>query len=565
MLNTYPSNKTLRLGGTSSGNTVDSITWPTINNQLFIRKQGTGTWEIESNLNVDDGRLYVDDGTMIASGTTNFFSHLIDVGDGSGAAGSAKLVAQGSWTINDSREEFTIRSDGVIAPGASVGTLNLDWNSNNGQAGTVDFLNGSIYEWEIGTGNATDIFNVERGNAPSGALNINNMNLQVLDVGAGLVSASDQLTVFTYGAGVTPTIGTPTFDISSLSAEWGGTPSLVDGGSGTIYLTGLYKNPDLGGYVWTGSGGGTWSSTNWTDPDTNPDQSWADYGTATFNSPSANIVLDQAITVRGLDFNSVDHTIAASGNPVHTLSFLVDGDEINVDGGTTATIQAPFAGSTNILKSGSGTLAVTGNSTGFTGSLSANDGTVVVNGTLPGAVTVGDGIGGPEVTLKGSGSIGSVTINDNGTLAVGNSPGTMTVGELTFIVGSDMEWEFAGTALGDYDRTVVSSGLGSGNLTFPVGSGVVNLILTPFGNPVIYQGDSFTLFTYDGTLSNFDADTFNIVLAGDLSKWTDWDPTFTFGSGVITMSGIEYIPEPSTVVLAGLGLIGSCFRRRRRK
>jgi hypothetical protein len=66
------------------------------------------------------------------------------------------------------------------------------------------------------------------------------MTIKVNDAGVTTpILATDQLTVFTYQTGVTRSIGTVTIDVSALGAGWGGTATLVDNGTGTIYITGL--------------------------------------------------------------------------------------------------------------------------------------------------------------------------------------------------------------------------------------------------------------------------------------------------------------------------------------
>ncbi|MFZ9938005.1 MAG: hypothetical protein ACO3JG_13260 [Luteolibacter sp.] len=249
MYNTNASNKQLRLGGSSTGNVVDKITWTVTGNQLQVRKQSpvagaTATdWTINQDISLDDGRIYVDEGTLVLGGTNNFCSHSIEIASG------GRIALQGNWRIHDENEDFRVLSGGIVAPGVGVGTVTFNWNSsrNDPSVGLVDLRTGSTYEWEVGA-SATDVIAltepVANGNAE--LVVSSGTTLKVVDAG-GSPSAGDKLTVFTCASGVVyPDAATlqanMTIDISSTS--WTGTPTWgidVDGetGDATIYLTGL--------------------------------------------------------------------------------------------------------------------------------------------------------------------------------------------------------------------------------------------------------------------------------------------------------------------------------------
>ena len=247
MLNTHGSNKVLELGGASSGNVVDAVTWSLTANQMFLVKGGTGDWTINQNLNIDDGRLYVANGTLTLAGTDHFFSHQINVNQtvaGASGVGSGKLIAGGEITINDSREDFSVRNGGTLAPGSSVGTLTINWQGSQ-STGEFHMNTGSTLEWEVGAGNITDVINVETGGANAANIVIGDITIKIIDDG-GTPEASDQLTVFTYETGaqtVGRSIGNITFD-TSLAPDWDASgATLVDDNNGTIYITGLVPEP----------------------------------------------------------------------------------------------------------------------------------------------------------------------------------------------------------------------------------------------------------------------------------------------------------------------------------
>ncbi len=109
---------------------------------------------------------------------------------------------------------------------------------------------GSTYEWDVASNISTDVINVTTGASNNGNLILGNMTIKINDAGVTTAIANtDQLTVFTYETGaqaVVRSIGTVTLDTSSLGAGWSGTPSLVDNGTGTIYVTGLTFTPGGG-------------------------------------------------------------------------------------------------------------------------------------------------------------------------------------------------------------------------------------------------------------------------------------------------------------------------------
>ena len=246
LYNTLASNKQLRLGGQSNGNVVDKITWSVTNNQLQVRKQDTSnggadgsSWTVNQDISIDDGRIYVDEGTLIVGGTNNFVSHSFEVQSG------GRAVLSGNWRIHDENEDFRVLSGGYISPGPGIATATFNWNSSRGDpsVGLVDLQTGSTYEWQIGAANSTDVIAltepVSGGNAE--LVVASGTKIKVINSG-GTPSASDQLTVFTYDVGVvTPDTTTLNANVTIDISETGysGTPTLVNDGAGTIYITGL--------------------------------------------------------------------------------------------------------------------------------------------------------------------------------------------------------------------------------------------------------------------------------------------------------------------------------------
>lgn len=223
------------LGGSTTGNSVQSIVYDSGWRYGTVYKTGTGTWTTGD---ITTGTLRISDGTLIVNGTVTLaYNTLIMTG--------GKLSGNATIFRNDRRSTFDIVSGATLAPGNSIGTITFDWGTTATPSGTqwVTALRaGSIYEWEIGAGNTSDVVHVEDGN-----FILEGFTLSILDLGA-TSDATDQLTVFTYGTlnSKTFSLGSVVFDTSNLDSEiWDFSGlSLTDDGSGSVYLTGLQYIPE---------------------------------------------------------------------------------------------------------------------------------------------------------------------------------------------------------------------------------------------------------------------------------------------------------------------------------
>ena len=141
------------------------------------------------------------------------------------------------------------------------------------------------------------------------------------------------------------------------------------------------------------------------------------------------------------------------------------------------------------------------------------------------------------------------TISAQGSLVVGDGSVSSVTVDSVYVGpgGATLEWDFVSPDIPGttYDQIVGDLDLTNGPLTIDI-----NALGTPPS-----PGDTFTLFTgtinYTGNLDD------NIILTGDYSD--SW--VISEGSLILTANAV---PEPSTAILAGLGLAGVCFRRRRR-
>lgn len=202
-----------------------------------------------------------------------------------------------------------------------------------------------------------------------------------------------------------------------------------------------------------------------------------------------------------------------------------------------------------IAKTTSGTLIFAGTSA-YTGTTDVDAGKLLINGakTGGGTITVKN-----NATLGGVGTIaGNTTIQSGGTLSPGNSPGTITFTDnLTIAPGAIYAFESG-------DLTIVLGQLALGN------SSLANWTLQI--GPGFQDGGSIVLFDYGTLAANFDlTPTFDLsgmgfTPSGPLTLVND-----TANQQILLFGVQAPIPEPGTLLLAALGLVGLAWRLRGRR
>ncbi len=200
--------------------------------------------------------------------------------------------------------------------------------------------------------------------------------------------------------------------------------------------------------------------------------------------------------VQTLDLNGFSQTVASievnAGAPQFTNQILTNSSAtaatLTTAGSTNTTYHGTLSGNLSLVKSGTGTLTLSGANT-YSGTTSITGGTLLVTSALPAAsaVTVSD-----TGTLGGTGTVGNLTANSGGTVSPGNSPGAMNVDNLVFNAGSTYRVELTGTSPSDNDLLDVT-----GTVMIATSGAGATLNLTSTIVPTV--GTQFTILYNDGS------------------------------------------------------------------
>lgn len=306
--------------------------------------------------------------------------------------------------------------------------------------------------------------------------------------------------------------------------------------SGNTALIGGHLKVGHANAIPSGVGKGVVTTQAWTAGDSQMDINGFDVSINALAGDGAIIVnnavgTDQKITL-------------GSNDPAHSGNWF--SGQIADNSGTGGTL--------SFDKIGSSTQVLSGNNT-YTGATTVRAGNLVVNGSISTSIltTVESG-----ATLSGSGFVGALTVEAGGRIAPGNSPGILSTGD--YNQAGTLSLEINGTATGsEYDQVNVT-----GTVTL---SGMLTLTMTDF-TPA--AGNLFFVINNDGT--DAISGTFSGLAQGAEFTMDGWlwsisyDANFgsnTFDSGNdVALRSLAAIPEPSTVVLGGLGLLALLRRRR---
>ena len=226
-----------------------------------------------------------------------------------------------------------------------------------------------------------------------------------------------------------------------------------------------------------------------------------------------------------------------SGNYTNTISLSAN-TALNYLSSANQVLGGQISGAGALLKEGSGTLTLSvGNS--YTGATTVNSGSLIINGSTATTSIVSVASG---ATLGGNGTVGGNT-TILGNLSPGTSPGTLSFTN-NLSLNSGATYIFEGGDLAAVGQTLTLTD----NWTLALGTG-------------FQDGGQVLLFTYGSLAASpdliptFDTAGLGFTPTGALSLTDN-------GAGSIFLNGISAIPEPSTALLGGLGLLALLRRRR---
>jgi subtilase-type serine protease len=397
-----------------------------------------------ADLTVSSGNTQVLDGSVNYPGGVDVNGGTLVIGGnggGSGVALTGSVNANSNGTVagyGSITGDLNV-SGAHVAPGYSVGTPTGVSNGNLVVGGNLS-MNNAVFDFETGfagppiTQPGTGDNLTVRGNA---TLNNTTLNVSVNTPGTNV----GYYRILSYGGtlnggftmGAVTGVSQPAATIQTLTGDK--QINLILGPS----TTNLWNGDGVASSTRSGGGSGTWSaaSTNWNSP-TNATGALPDGGYAIFTGATGVVTVDGSagpVRASGLQFATDRYhvqgapiTLVASGG---SPPAIVVGDGTYASGQFVDTIDNSLQGTDGFVKTGPGSIILTGDSSGLSGPIFIADGALEIDGKLNGPLLIA-----PEVVLAGVGQVGSTTFQPGGVLSPGNdaSPiGNLTVnGDLTF-------------------------------------------------------------------------------------------------------------------------------------
>ncbi len=273
-------------------------------------------------------------------------------------------------------------------------------------------------------------------------------------------------------------------------------------------------------------------------------------GTLIAASDAALGAASGVLTISGGILKAGGAIMAARG-----ISIGASGGTIDTNGNTVL-VSGAISGSTSLLKSGAGTLRISG---ALNVPATIGTGNVILSGaTGTGAFTIQN-----DASLEGAGTVGGVTAESGGTLALGDATtGLLNIGDFNLKSAAHLSIELGGTTAGaasnGYDRVGVTGGI-------TLGGDLQGSLIGGF-RPT--HGDLFFLIVNDGadavtgpfaglaqgSVVSFGGSSFAVTYTGDSAG-----NTITGGNDVALLAVPE--PHPCAAILGGIFLLAA--RRRR--
>ena len=425
-----------------------------------------------------------------------------------------------------------------------------------------------------------------------------NANFTLSGSTLALSTATITTTATTSGSALTDSVGNAlsltgsnTASIGSghnltIAGNIGGTGSLTMSGAGQLYLTGSNSQSGAtyitGGSLRTGSGGSSTDSNNYAFGTGDVVVS----GSGTLAVRNSSTVANN-LTIGGVgsstttgalagSFAAANQTAVVSGSVTLATDALISTWGANVGTGSKLSLTGPInlgANKLTLSQVVTGTartwIEVNGAIAGTGSVIVDGTATVYLNGanTYSGTTTVQSGV------LGGNGTIaGAVTVQNGAFITPGsaaNTTGALGVGSLQLDSGATAAMTISGTAVGLYDQVVAL-----GNVNYG-GNLAIDFTTGGFANFDVWQ--LFSQGTFSGNFSSITATgsygslTFTDLLNGE------WKATGgSLGAGESLSFYVDnshaigdrykagqlvVVPEPSTIVFAGIGLFVMGWRR----
>ncbi|QSI30579.1 autotransporter outer membrane beta-barrel domain-containing protein [Variovorax sp. RKNM96] len=553
-------------GGTSSIVLGDkALTLGTANDTVFaggiegagatLVKQGTGTLMLDG-FNTYTGLTSVQAGKLVVGGDSSTGARLsgaVDVASGATLGGRGRIGG-----------DVALASGAHLAPGNSIGTLTID--------GSLDLAKGSVLDFEFGApGGSFSVPGAGDSVAVGGNLTLSGATLNVTDtggMGAGLYR------LFSYGGTLTQSNG----GIALGSVPAGGSLSLQYLAASkqvnlinTAGLTLNYWNGNgLANASQMGGGDGTWSTTqpNWTDATGSvtsvmqPQPAFAIFGGA-----AGKVVVDKsagAVSATGMQFASDGYRLSGD-----TITLVADKAapgpvEVRVGDGSAgssawnAGIANVIAGTDGVLKTGAGTLALSGANT-YSGGTTVRGGALQIGadnnlGAASGGLTLDGG------TLRVAGAAGPVAIDSKRAITLGAAGGTLD------LVGSS--FGAAGGITGGGGLTVQGNGgilslttanSYAGSTTLQDGASIFVYGGATLGQgPVQQQGNGTRLAFGDGADAGTNSYRVGRTGSADSGNVLSFDGTATASTAKLSLNGAGWqTPGANTLVFGGASTAAS--------
>ena len=500
--------------GTLAFNRNDTITFPgTVTGAGALNQMGPGTLILT-------GPSDYTGATTVSAGTLEVEGSLVS---NTAVTVQSLAVLSGHGTIAGG---VTILTGGHLAPTAALGPQALT-------VGSLTLSSGSILDYVLSTPTGVNSLVATGDLNLAGVLNVAN--------GGGFGQGTYRLINYTGDiSGTTLTLGTlpPGFNSTNVTVSTA-TPDQVNLIVGPAFAIQQFWDGPNTTFNMTGppahGGSGTWdnTTTNFNDNISGPNAAWGG-GIAVFGTLAGTVTLGADIAFQGMEFAIGGYTIVGGGFTLNPTGAA----EIATDSGI-ATISAPIAGAGSLIKSGPGTLILSGTNT-YSG------GTTVTAGILSVADDTNLGGAGVGVTLKGGELLTSANATIARTIDVSalGTPNTLAAANGTTATYSGVISDSGSLTIGDLTNT--------GTIVFTVDDTYFATTIT--ARSTLRLGNGGAVGSLAGNVIDNGNFAFNridagLILSGNVSGT---GALSQIGTGTTNLSGDNSYSGPTTVSVGTL-------------